>query len=201
MSTLAAATESGFTTAFFFLDPPADLDEPPLARDLVDFAVSFIVHSLGGAWAPFLFAAVWPMTSTLMKVLAYPLSMTKVFWIAAVLAAPIAAGAAESRAGEASARSSAYPTFCAIPPVPTGVRDAAAFKLAVVDVRQAGRRVVMQSAPDTFGLAPGQAADFGAEAGAEAAWPLSADPERPVDSEAYAAEARRKATPPPRPHR
>jgi len=141
------------------------------------------------------------MTSTLMKVLAYPLSMTKVFWLAAILAAPVAAGAAESRAREGSARATAYPTFCAIPPVPTGVRDAAAFKLAVVDVRQAGRRVVLRTAPDTFGLVPGQAADFGAEARAQAAWPVSADSDRSDDSEAYAAEARRKATPPPRPRR
>ena len=127
--------------------------------------------------------------------------MTKVFWIAAALAAPITAGAADSRAADASARSSAYPTFCAIPPLPIGVRNAEAFKVAVVDVRQAGRRVALQSAPDTFGLVSGQTEDFGAGARAQVAWPLSAEPATSVDSAAFAADARRRATPPPRPRR
>ena len=125
--------------------------------------------------------------------------MTKVFWIVAAMA--VSSGAIAAAASPAACCGKApgtYPTFCAIPPLPTGVRKAEDFKLAVVDVRREGRRVVEQSSPETFGLVSGQTEDFGAEARAQAAWPGAADS---VDTAAFAAEARRKATPPPRARR
>jgi hypothetical protein len=125
--------------------------------------------------------------------------MTKVFWTAVALTAPMSATAVEPAARSCCAETrSSYPTFCAIPQIPTGVRDAGDFKVAVVDVRKAGRRVAEQSAPDTFGLVAGQSEPFGADARAQVAWPGSA---QPTDTAAFAAAARRRATPPPRPRR
>jgi hypothetical protein len=91
-----------------------------------------------------------------------------------------------------------YPSFCDIPRTPTDLRGPTAYGAAVVDTRQAGRRVVRATGPETFGLPLGDAAAFSREARAEAAPPpeLSAAP--PEDSAAVAAELRKRATPPPR---
>lgn len=125
--------------------------------------------------------------------------MTKVFWLVVALAVPMSAPAAETSAHDSREVSgSSYPTFCAIPPTPTGVRGAEDFKVAVVDVRKAGLRVAEQSGPETFGLVAGQSETFGANARAQVAWPGSS---QPTDTAAFAAAARRRATPPPRPHR
>ena len=91
-----------------------------------------------------------------------------------------------------------YPTFCDIPRTPTDIRNPAAYKAVVVDTRQAGRRVVRATGPETFGLPLGEADAFSRGARAEAAPPpeLSAMP--PEESAAIAAELRKRATPPPR---
>jgi hypothetical protein len=127
--------------------------------------------------------------------------MTKAFWFAVSLAAPVAGYAADADGAAMGQGLSAYPTFCAIPPIPTDVRNAEAFKVGVVEVRQAGRRVVAQSGPETFGLVTEQTEEFGAVARAQAAYPRSPAAEDPVDTGDFAVEARRRATPPPRPRR
>jgi hypothetical protein len=124
--------------------------------------------------------------------------MTKVFWLAGLVAGPMTAQAADPARDCCAGALRGYPAFCAIPPMPAGVRDAEEFKVAVVDVRQAGRRAVEQSTADSVALVAGQTESFGAEARAEVAWPGSMGP---GDTAAFAAEARRKATPPARPRR
>jgi hypothetical protein len=144
------------------------------------------------------------MTSILMKALSHPVSMTKTWWVMgaaiALLAAPVAsawaARAARAAGCGASNASSPYPTFCKIPVAPTDVRTAAAFKSAVVDIRQEGRRVARQSGPDAFGLPSGGADAFARAARSEIA--ESARGVEPVakDTDAFAAEARRAVIPP-----
>jgi hypothetical protein len=91
-----------------------------------------------------------------------------------------------------------YPSFCDIPRTPTDVRSARAFKAAVVDTRRAGRRVVRDTAPGTFGLPLGQAEAFSQAARIEAAPPPPEAAAAPAgNTEADAAELRRRATPPP----
>jgi hypothetical protein len=95
----------------------------------------------------------------------------------------------------------AYPSFCDIPRTPTDVRSAKSFKAAVVDLRRAGRRVVRETGPGTFGLPAGEADAFSRAAQAEAAPPPEVSTAPSEESEAAAAELRRRATaPPPRPH-
>lgn len=146
-----------------------------------------------------------------MKPLARDFSMTSLIWLGAGLAAmasPTVVLAAQPDASApppalppdlvARARDArAYPTFCAIPPAPTGVRVAAAFKGAVVDTRVAGANVVAQTAPSTFSL-EGTDQFATAERG-EAAPP----PPMTAPSDAAAADfvktARDRVTPPKRP--
>jgi hypothetical protein len=129
--------------------------------------------------------------------------MTKALRIAAgLLTLPASAAWAQTTPADcATAASGAYPSFCDIPRTPTDVRGATAFKAAVVDTRLAGRRLGRATAPDTFGLPLGEADAFSRAAQAEAAPPheMSAPPSE--DSEALAAELRRRATPPPRPRK
>jgi len=92
----------------------------------------------------------------------------------------------------------AYPSFCDIPRTPTDIRGPAAYKAVVVDTRQAGRRVVRATGPETFGLPLGEAEAFSRGAQAEAAPPPEASAMPPEDSAAIAAELKKRATPPPR---
>ena len=69
----------------------------------------------------------------------------------AVLAAPCAPAAAAPDPFSAPS-SLVYPNFCDIPPKPTDIRPAAAFKTQVVGTRVAGAVVVRQTAPETFTL-------------------------------------------------
>lgn len=133
--------------------------------------------------------------------------MTKALYAAGLLAA---LSTSPAFAGEATCGSKAtpgaYPSFCAIPAIPTDVRSAEAFKSAVVDTRVTGRRVVRETGPDTFGLRIGDAESFSAAARAEAAPPPPIGAPvlggaTPADTAAFLAEARRQVTPPARPRR
>lgn len=116
------------------------------------------------------------------------------------LAAPRAAGVPPSLFPPdlvAAARDvRAYPTFCSIPPTPTGVRQPATFKAAVFDTRFAGARLVHQTAPSTFSL--GDTDAYAAAGRAEAAPPPPMT--APADAaEDFAKAARDRAKPPKRP--
>jgi hypothetical protein len=94
-----------------------------------------------------------------------------------------------------------YPTFCQIPATPKNARTPAAFKTAVTDIRQVGRRVVRQTEPETFGLPTGGAEGFAQSARSEiAAFPPFTGP-KAGETEAFAADARRQVIPPPKPRR
>lgn len=93
-----------------------------------------------------------------------------------------------------------YPSFCEIPAVPTDIRGPEAFKAAVVETRQAGRRVVVQSAPETFALPLGAGDAFAGDARAEAA-PPPPETAATEDIDRFAAAARKQASPPARPRR
>jgi len=121
---------------------------------------------------------------------------------AALLALPASAALAANGSTPCGPGASAYPAFCDIPRTPTDVRGAGAFKTAVVDLRRTGRRLVRATAPGTFGLPAGEAGAFSQAARAEAAPPTEVSGAPTEDSEAYAADLRRRATaPPPRPPR
>jgi hypothetical protein len=145
------------------------------------------------------------MTSTLMKTLARGVAIQKALVIGLLLAAaPLAAVSGAPSAGhggcggEAPERG-AYPTFCGIPATPRDVRPATAFKSQVVETRLAGRRVLRDTAPATFGLPEGQAEAFArsALAAVAPAETLSA----PTDTEVFVEKARRQVVPPPLPPR
>jgi hypothetical protein len=137
--------------------------------------------------------------------------MTRLLWLsvgicawgapAASLAAQPCPADSEVSPAELSAQAHdvhIYPTFCSIPPTPTGVRNAAAFKSAVVDTRVAGVRLVDQTAPSTFSLEDTDR--FAAEARAEAAPPPPmTTPEEP-GSQDFVDTGRKLVTPPSRPH-
>lgn len=111
------------------------------------------------------------------------------------LAAPCAPASAATDPFAAPA-SLSYPNFCDIPPKPTDIRSAAAFKTQVVGTRVAGAVVVRQTAPDTFTLS-------GTEGFAESAKHEAAPPPpevAPTDTEAFVKQSKAKATPP-RKHR
>ncbi len=130
--------------------------------------------------------------------------MTKALWIAALafayagLATAGAPSAAPCGPTTGVQATSGYPTFCSIPATPTDVRPAAAFRAAVIDTRRDGRRVRLQSAEQTFTLPVGEADSFSLQARLEAAPPAAEAQPAEADSEAFAAEARRRVTPPAR---
>jgi hypothetical protein len=93
-----------------------------------------------------------------------------------------------------------YPTFCSIPPAPSHLRSPAAFRDAVLDTRRAGRDLVRESGPQTFGLAADSAAPFASQARREAAPPPAMNPQDVIEAEAFAREARKRAAPPKNPH-
>lgn len=147
-----------------------------------------------------------------MKALMHPVSRTKA--IRTVYSAPSAVALALAAMGFAvpAAASTplspacdahgpppgAYPTFCSVPAAPADVRNAAAFKTAVIEVRLEGRRVARQSAPDTFTLPLGGAAAFAADARAAAAPPAAGSTPTRAETDAFATGARAIASPPKR---
>lgn len=108
---------------------------------------------------------------------------------AAVCAPPPGAPAMGAPAAHAG-----FPTFCSIPPVPTDLPSASAFRAAVVQTRLAGRTAERQASPATWSLPEGGAEAFAAQARAEAAPPPPMTSE--ADAEAFAARLRELATPP-----
>ncbi|HEY2178628.1 MAG TPA: hypothetical protein VGH15_08600 [Caulobacteraceae bacterium] len=91
----------------------------------------------------------------------------------------------------------AYPTFCAIPPTPTNVPTAQAFRAEVIDTRLAGAWLEGQTAPQTWSLSATE--DFQSEAIREAAPPPPMTPPGGSDTEAFVAKSKAKVTPPHRP--
>ena len=139
------------------------------------------------------------MTSTLMKALTLPVSMTKVFWIAAILAV-VAAGQSASLPSDArcAKTASAYPSFCEIPQTPTDIRDPATFHEAVIATRKAGARVALGS-QRTSPAPPLELLDaFARDARANAAYPASPRGATNPALGPFAEDARRLATPPAR---
>ncbi len=146
-----------------------------------------------------------------MKPLARDFSMTSPIWLGVcvlVMASPCASLAASPCAGAppiplppdlvAAARGArAYPTFCSIPPTPSGVRQPTAFKAAVVDTRVAGARLVRQTAPSTFSL--GDTDAYAAAGRAEATPPPPMTTPSDAAAEDFARAARARAKPPKRP--
>jgi hypothetical protein len=91
----------------------------------------------------------------------------------------------------------AYPTFCSIPPAPTNIPAADAFKAEVVKTRLAGAVITRDTGPDTWTLA---GTDEFLETGRrEAEPPPPAGPVGPAETAAFLAEAKAKAEPPPKP--
>jgi hypothetical protein len=146
-----------------------------------------------------------------MKPLTRHISMTTLFGFgvcAFVLATPAAVLAAQPCPGPSEAappdllaqahQVRAYPTFCAIPPKPVGVRGAAAFKTAVVDTRVAGARLVGQTAASTLSL--DDTDQFAAAARGEAAPPLPMTTPDQSGAEDFVNSGRKRVTPPARPH-
>jgi hypothetical protein len=90
-----------------------------------------------------------------------------------------------------------YPNFCDIPPTPHDVRAATVWRTDVVRTRQAGARLVQDTAPSTWTLEGTEG--FAGEARHEAAPPPPMT--SPDDTtEAFVKGAKGRATPPPRPH-
>ncbi|HSZ53883.1 MAG TPA: hypothetical protein VK801_20120 [Caulobacteraceae bacterium] len=121
--------------------------------------------------------------------------------IAVVIAG--AAGFVQAATPDACASTSSdhpggYPSFCSIPLPPTDVRTAAEFKTAVVDARVAGRSLTRATARMHWSLTPGETEAFAAQARAQATPPPPLTP--PGEAEEFARRAREEATPPPRPH-
>jgi hypothetical protein len=134
----------------------------------------------------------------------------RVLVLSAALAAPVACLAGQPCAAPSPAspalpadlvaqatHANAYPSFCSIPPTPRDVRDAGAFKSAVVDTRLAGVRLQRQGAENTFSLSGTD--DFAASAASQAAPPPPMTTPQDADTDAFIKEMRAKATPPPRP--
>jgi hypothetical protein len=120
--------------------------------------------------------------------------------VAATLLGAPQAWAAKPCPNQKAASVQPWPSFCSIPPTPRDVRSPAAFEAAVMDIREAGRRLGEESAPDSFGLPLNGADAFAVSARQEAAAPPPINPLDVTEAEAFAREARAAAAPPSRPH-
>jgi hypothetical protein len=89
-----------------------------------------------------------------------------------------------------------YPTFCSIPPTPTGIRTGGEFKTAVVGVRVAGARLVEQTGPETFSLAGTEAFAAAAKRDAIPPPPMATPDEAPTEE--FINKLKARAAPPPR---
>jgi hypothetical protein len=143
------------------------------------------------------------MTFAPVKVLTYPISMTKASCVA--LAVLMLASGPALAAGEYAPAcgglkpSGGYPTFCSIPTTPTDVRAPAEFKDAVVGARRAGRRLVRLNATAPISLIAGDTERFAAAAKAYAAPPPPESAPGLEDTKAFEAEARQRAIVPAKP--
>jgi hypothetical protein len=90
-----------------------------------------------------------------------------------------------------------FPSFCSIPAIPGDVRDAGAWKTAVVDTRLAGARLQRQTDASTWTL--DQTEGFAADARREAAPPPPMTSPSDADADAFTQQLKARATPPPRP--
>lgn len=122
-----------------------------------------------------------------MKALARNISMTLL----------LAAGPAMA-AGDCATPGVGYPTFCAIPPAPTDVRNDGAVHAAVVETRIAGRDLQTDTAVARFQL--NGTDDFAKEALRAATPPPPITTAGPPESAAFADDARSKANAPRRRH-
>lgn len=127
--------------------------------------------------------------------------------LAAILVAPASSRAADGACAAAPpslpagmtaqlATPRAYPSFCSIPPVPKDVRDASAFKNAVVDTRLAGVRLVRDTSPAAWSVDETDAFALTARGQAEPPPAITS----PDETEAFVQAMRAKAAPPSRPH-
>ncbi|WP_091738840.1 hypothetical protein [Phenylobacterium immobile] len=84
------------------------------------------------------------------------------------------------------------PKFTDIPPLPTDVRPAPQYGMAAARVEAARAELEQQTAPESWSLTASE--DFASQARRQT--PETA-PASPADTEAFAAAARKRATPPP----
>ncbi len=114
------------------------------------------------------------------------------------LAGALISGAPAQAGGDCSAPAAlAWPDFCAIPPIPGDTPTAAAIRARVLAVHMAGAEVERLSTPETFTLSGTGA--FEAHALAHVRPPPPMIPPGQADTAAFAEEARKRATPPPKP--
>lgn len=121
-------------------------------------------------------------------------------------ATPFSAGRIDQRssvAGEvakASETPGPYPTFSSVPPVPHDIRPASAWRSAVVGELADKRQLEAEAASIPFILKDSEAWATAERAKIPASELKPVAPGEASDSEAYAAEQRARATPPPAPH-
>lgn len=130
-----------------------------------------------------------------------PASIVVAAWLtgsAVHAGSPCAAAPSSDNLPPAGARDWTYPKFCSIPLRPRDERTPAAFKAAVVDTRLAGAWLVKRTSPETFSLSGGEA--FAAEARREATPPPPMTTPGEANTEAFIEDSRARATPPSRPH-
>ena len=145
------------------------------------------------------------MTLALMKALAPIFSISRLsaaIVASSILSAPCAWAATIARPSSplpddvAANRQNpgSSPNFCQIPPRPTDVRKAGAFKQAVVAIRLSGVHLVAQTAPGTFSLEDTDG--FASDARALATPPAPMTPLDGQQTPAFTDQARALARPP-----
>jgi hypothetical protein len=94
-----------------------------------------------------------------------------------------------------------YPSFSRIPPVPTDVRPARAWRVSVYDTWGLKRRTEAEASAIPFVLVPGEAEGWAAAERAKipAAEMIAPSSDASEQAEAFAAAQRARATPPPPP--
>jgi hypothetical protein len=103
---------------------------------------------------------------------------------------------ATGQAIAAAERPAPYPTFAEVPPLPTDVRPLQAWKAAILDTQAVGAQTMGQASSTPWTLDDSQGwADRGR---AEAAPPPPMTTPGDLDTEAFVAAMRARATPPPR---
>jgi len=95
--------------------------------------------------------------------------------------------------------STTYPTFADIPPVPTDVRPVQAWGPAASAVTTAARQLEQATAPSTWSL--NDTESFATRAKGSASDDAAGINSTVADTEAFARQARQRATPPPPPKR
>jgi hypothetical protein len=139
-----------------------------------------------------------------MKALPQPASTTKSPWtIVAILLLAMDASAASAEGGAppcaAAGKPGIRPTFCSIPPTPTNIRTADAYKSEVVDVRRAGLRLTSRLAQEHYSLPIGDTESFADRARTEATPPSSEAAMSSEDTKAFEEDALRRVHRPEKP--